>query len=589
MAELKYVSKENLQTLTNQIYADIDNKLDKNDIADWAKTDTKPNYTAAEVGADATGAANNALSAAKQYTDTKVANLVNGAPETLDTLKEMADAIEEHKDVTDALNAAIGNKANSADLTAHINNKSNPHHITKADLGLEHVANQSPEMILGGLTEDEVVTALGYQPLSQKSLPIATSSALGGVKIGYAANGRNYPVQLSNEQMYVNVPWTDTNTTYTAASEVPKAAGPATVGTSVKYAREDHVHPLQTSLPGTAEMATKAIKDAIGQQITETYIKGLSVSGRTITYTKGDGNTGTITTQDTNTTYNTFNGATESAMGSTGLVPPPAAGTNTRYLRSDGTWQTPPDTTYNLASQSANGLMSANDKKNLDDLINGKIPTHKVNLPSSPTNVEILREACNQIISSHNISDIFIIEIPHNFSLNLTAPDGTGIYASYYDKMIVLPSINSAVLTAIIYSPLTIPADRYLSYYNGARRMIMPMTQPASSFLLYSTYLCKKFSGNYYLPIASFRITGGSSDLNGVTTNCACNHFSTSNTSLLNTKVFIRYLNQNNQSINVTSIIEYNTTSNFIIQVTPTIPTSYTSGCLYVFAVQLPY
>ena len=33
----------------------------------------------------------------------------------------------------------------------------------------------------------------------------------------------------------------------------------------------------------------------------EDYIKGLSVSGTTITYTKGNGNTGTITTQDTNT------------------------------------------------------------------------------------------------------------------------------------------------------------------------------------------------------------------------------------------------------------------------------------------------
>ena len=42
-----------------------------------------------------------------------------------------------------------------------------------------------------------------------------------------------------------------------------------------------------------------ATKDSAGQQINTTYIKGLSVSGKTITYTKGNGTTGTITTQDT--------------------------------------------------------------------------------------------------------------------------------------------------------------------------------------------------------------------------------------------------------------------------------------------------
>lgn len=46
----------------------------------------------------------------------------------------------------------------------------------------------------------------------------ATASTLGLVKIGYTASGKNYPVQLSNGQMYVNVPWTDTNTTYSTAT-----------------------------------------------------------------------------------------------------------------------------------------------------------------------------------------------------------------------------------------------------------------------------------------------------------------------------------------------------------------------------------
>lgn len=53
----------------------------------------------------------------------------------------------------------------------------------------------------------------------------------------------------------------------------------------------------------SATNATKATQDSTGQQINTTYIKSLSVNGRTITYTKGNGTTGTITTQDTNTTY----------------------------------------------------------------------------------------------------------------------------------------------------------------------------------------------------------------------------------------------------------------------------------------------
>lgn len=60
--------------------------------------------------------------------------------------------------------------------------------------------------------------------------------------------------------------------------------------------------------------ATKATQDSAGQQINTTYIKGLSVSGRTVTYTRGDGTTGTITTQDTNTTYNNVTTSTSGLM-----------------------------------------------------------------------------------------------------------------------------------------------------------------------------------------------------------------------------------------------------------------------------------
>ena len=50
------------------------------------------------------------LRSAKGYTDTKVSELIDSAPETLDTFKEIADAFKENDEVLDALNSAIGKK-----------------------------------------------------------------------------------------------------------------------------------------------------------------------------------------------------------------------------------------------------------------------------------------------------------------------------------------------------------------------------------------------------------------------------------------------------------------------------------------------
>ena len=78
---------------------------------------------------------------AKSYTDTKISDLINGAPQALDTLKEVAEVIAENEDVVEALNASIGTKANTGDLTAHTGNKNNPHGVTKSQVGLGNVDN----------------------------------------------------------------------------------------------------------------------------------------------------------------------------------------------------------------------------------------------------------------------------------------------------------------------------------------------------------------------------------------------------------------------------------------------------------------
>ena len=178
-------------------------------------------------------------------------------------------------------------------------------------------------------------------------------------------------------------------------------------------AASNHTHNYAGS-SSAGGSATKAISDENGNAITE-YIKSLSVSGKTITYTLGNGSTGTITTQDTTYTYTTgltaglcratpitnpgninhssesgkyyyvdiiksadndsdtgklvvnipwknysnFSGATSSAAGSSGLVPAPSAGKQSSFLRGDGSWADPPGTEYAMASGTTLGLVKA--------------------------------------------------------------------------------------------------------------------------------------------------------------------------------------------------------------------------------------
>lgn len=84
-----------------------------------AKSDTGHGHSQSEVSGLASALSERPTAAAMNAAIADAINgLINGAPGTYDTLKEIADYIAEHDDVVDALNAAIGSKADAATVTA---------------------------------------------------------------------------------------------------------------------------------------------------------------------------------------------------------------------------------------------------------------------------------------------------------------------------------------------------------------------------------------------------------------------------------------------------------------------------------------
>ena len=75
------------------------------------------------------------------------------------------------------------------------------------------------------------------KPATFYTLPLAANGTRGGVQVGYAQSGKNYPVQLSSEKMYVNVPWTaDGGNAATVNGKTVETSVPANaVFTDTKY------------------------------------------------------------------------------------------------------------------------------------------------------------------------------------------------------------------------------------------------------------------------------------------------------------------------------------------------------------------
>ena len=198
----------------------------------------------------------------------------------------------------------------------------------------------------------------------------------------------------------LGIPGQDTNTTYsTGTSSTPGLAklytgtGSATDGTMTQKAITDglnsksgigHTHNYagSGSAGGSANSAVKLDTTTAGSATQPVYFSG----GKPVACSYTLGKSVPADALFTDHTYGNMKGATSSAAGSAGLVPAPNIGEQLKFLRADGAWVIPTNTTYSVGTSSYLGITklytetgSATDgtmtQNAITSALNGKSPT----------------------------------------------------------------------------------------------------------------------------------------------------------------------------------------------------------------------
>ena len=108
------------------------------------------------------------------------------------------------------------------------------------------------ESALGYTINASVPSNAKFTDTTYSNMTAATSSAAGKAGLVPAPAAGKQASFLRGDGTWVAI-----NASATAGTATPKAAGTAAVGTSTNYAREDHVHPTQTTVSGNAGSGTK--------------------------------------------------------------------------------------------------------------------------------------------------------------------------------------------------------------------------------------------------------------------------------------------------------------------------------------------
>lgn len=256
------------------------------DVSAWAKASTKPTYTASEVGALPSGGT--AVSANK----TTGTLTINGTAFNGSSNVSITTPNTTYSQATSSTLGLvkIGYPESGKNYPVELNSSGQMFVNVPWENTTYGVATTSSNGLMSSGDKsklDGIATGA-----NNYSLPQASSSTRGGVLIGYSTNGKNYAVTLdSSGKMYVNVPWTDTNTTYGLATTSANGLLRQLNGSTSSFMRGDGTWatPPNTtystatqSTNGLMSSADKTKLDKVDSYATASSISNLDVTKKVI-------------------------------------------------------------------------------------------------------------------------------------------------------------------------------------------------------------------------------------------------------------------------------------------------------------------